>query len=59
MLYTITTRYKADRLYVSTDRIEAETPQEAKEIASRGILESDPDAKITWQRAQKSHKTPT
>lgn len=59
MLYTVTIHYKTDRGYTHRNRVEANSPQEAKEIALRGLLESKPGAKIIRQRAQKSHKTPT
>lgn len=55
MLYTITTSFKTDRLYTRTDRIDSDTPKEAKMLALTKLMEEHPDAVEIRQRAQKSH----
>ena len=56
MLFTVTTYFKLERLYHITEKIEAETSKEAKEIALSKVLISNPSASSIRQRAQKSHR---
>ena len=56
MMYTVTTQFRTDRLYSITDRIDAQSPKEAKYIAFKSLIEKHPDALDIRQRAQKSHK---
>ena len=56
MMYTVTTYFKLERLYHITERVEAESPKEAKRIALVKVLSSNPEATNIRQRAQQSHK---
>ena len=56
MLYTVTTHYKKERLYSCTYRVEANSPNEAKEIALRMLLETSPNATEISQRAQRTKR---
>ena len=56
MLYTITTGFKTDRLYIRTDRIEADNPKEAKKIIFDILMKEHPDAVNITQRAQKTFR---
>lgn len=56
MMYTVTTQFRTDRLYSITNRIDAQSPKEAKYIAFKSLIEKHPNALDIRQRAQKSHK---
>ena len=56
MMFTVHTSYKSNRLYVRTDKIEADSKETAKAIAWERILADHPNALLDSHNARKSSR---
>lgn len=56
MMYTVQIGYKTDRLYSRTEKVFAETKEEAKKMVWEMVLAENPNAIFTDANARKSKR---
>ena len=56
MMYTVHIGYKTDRLYSRTEKVFAETKEEAKNMVGEMVLDEDPYAIFTHANVRKSKR---